>query len=237
MTSFILKIIGIISMLCDHVSYTFFGQYTILNSIGRFAFPIFAFQISQSYIHTKDIKKYILRLFMFACISQIPFMLFLKSVGLSYRLNIFFTLLLGLIAILCYDKIKNWFLKCSCIFFILIVARISVVDYSIFGVAIILLFYFFYKLYSNPELSIKKQILYKSLMCVSFILVLLVYYLKNFITMPDMFLFNLKKCIFTSMPLLFILLYNGKQGPKMKYLFYWFYPVHLFLLWLISYIR
>ena len=56
MTSFMLKIIAIIFMLCDHVSIALIGHSSFWNFFGRIAFPIFAFQIAQGYIHTKDLK-------------------------------------------------------------------------------------------------------------------------------------------------------------------------------------
>ena len=56
MTSFILKCIAMISMLIDHTSVAYFGQTTLFNVIGRIAFPIFAFQISEGYIHTKKVS-------------------------------------------------------------------------------------------------------------------------------------------------------------------------------------
>lgn len=77
---------------------------------GRIAFPIFAFQITEGYMHTKDLKKYFKRLILFAIISQIPFMLFLSTFTSPFTLNIFFTLLFGLFAIYIYDKIPNKFL-------------------------------------------------------------------------------------------------------------------------------
>ena len=59
MTSFALKIVALISMFCDHFGAAFYsGQLSYLNLIGRIAFPIFAFQISEGYTHTKNIKKY-----------------------------------------------------------------------------------------------------------------------------------------------------------------------------------
>ena len=71
MTSFVLKCIAMVAMLIDHTSTAYFGYTTLFNVIGRIAFPIFAFQISEGYIHTKNLKKYFLRLFLFAVISQL----------------------------------------------------------------------------------------------------------------------------------------------------------------------
>ena len=73
MSSFVLKIIAIISMFLDHLSYSIYGHFSWLNYLGRLAFPIFAFQITEGYSHTKDLKKYFLRLGIFALISQIPY--------------------------------------------------------------------------------------------------------------------------------------------------------------------
>ena len=110
MTSFLLKIIGIITMLFDHVGDSIVGKFSFFNLIGRISFPIFAFQTVEGYIHTKNLKKHILKMFIFACISQIPFSLFLSTFTQSNYLNIFFSLTLGLIALVLYDKCKNKFL-------------------------------------------------------------------------------------------------------------------------------
>lgn len=56
MSSFVLKIIAVITMFIDHLGYTLFGKFSYLNYIGRISFPIFAFQISEGYIHTKSLK-------------------------------------------------------------------------------------------------------------------------------------------------------------------------------------
>jgi len=107
MSSFVLKLIAVFTMACDHFSYLIFGKFSFLNIIGRIAFPIFAYQITEGYIHTHSLKQYFLRLFMFALISQIPFMLFLSIISSGFHLNIFFTLLLGLLSILIFDKLDK----------------------------------------------------------------------------------------------------------------------------------
>ena len=58
MSVFVLKLIGIISMLFDHTGYIIYKNFSFMNYIGRFAFPIFAFLITEGFIHTRDVKKY-----------------------------------------------------------------------------------------------------------------------------------------------------------------------------------
>ena len=94
MSLFVLKIIGIISMFIDHYHFVIGGP-EILNIIGRIAFPIFSFSLGEGYFYTGNFKKYIGRLSFFAIISQIPAYIF----KLDYPMNIFFTLLFGLIII------------------------------------------------------------------------------------------------------------------------------------------
>ena len=109
MNSFILKIIACITMFIDHVGYAIFNGPSWFNYIGRIAFPIFAFQISEGYAHTRNIKKYLVRLLIFALVSQIPFMLFVSLVNDDFSLNVIFTLLFGLVSIVIYDKYNKFF--------------------------------------------------------------------------------------------------------------------------------
>lgn len=89
LSSFSLKIIAVICMLCDHFGDAIIKHFSFFNIIGRIAFPIFAFQITEGYIHTKNLKRYFKRLIIFAIISQIPFMLFLSTFTSPFTLNIF----------------------------------------------------------------------------------------------------------------------------------------------------
>lgn len=221
MNSFILKIIACVCMFCDHFGDAFFGEVTFLNYIGRIAFPIFCFQIVQGYIHTHDIKKYILRLSIFALISQIPFMLFYHVVFDSFAVNVIFTLLFGLLTILIYDKYNKFVGVCS--FLLLgIIAQICKFDYGFFGVFIIFMFY----LLRNKKIA----------MSITFaIAVIIKYYFplaKYGLPASYLFLGNKYSCLmyFTMLSVIPILFYNGKKGKDAKYLFYIFYPLHLLAL-------
>ncbi len=234
MTSFVLKIIAMISMLIDHLGISYFHYTTTMNLIGRIAFPIFAFQISEGFIHTKNLKRYALRLLLFALISQIPFMCFRSIYTEGFALNIFFTLTLGLLSIIAYDKIvksplelcKNAKINIAfkIAFGILIAIILGILsellhcDYGFFGVAIIFMFYLFKE--------------HKVAMIISFILACVINYGLDILQYGYHHLY-IWLCLFTILPIIFISFYNGKQGRKVKYLLYFFYPVHLLVLYFI----
>lgn len=211
-------------MLCDHTGDAFIGHFSFLNLIGRIAFPIFAFQVVQGYIHTHNVRKYALRLFIFAFISQIPFMLFLSTFYDSYYLNIFFTLFLGVICLYIFDKIENKYLGTLFAILICAIAQFIQVDYGAYGIAVIFLFYIFNNVFPNR----------KMIMCLIFLFITIIKYLPNIISYPSVAYVYIVCIIFTSISLLPICTYNGKQGPKIKYLFYKFYPVHLLILYFLS---
>ncbi len=228
MSAFVLKVIALISMACDHSSYVLFGHFSFLNYIGRMAFPIFAFQISEGYIHTKNLKNYLLRLFTFALISQAPFMLFTSMYSSQFSLNIFFTLFLGLFAITVFDMLykldyKNkgihyLYILIGFIFvvFTAIVSNALHCDYGYYGIAIIFIFYLLKK--------------HKILMNLAFIICTVLYYLRNLLYSSN-FEIYLWIIVFTCLPLVFINLYNNKKGKDTKYFLYLFYPIHLLILW------
>lgn len=217
MSSFVLKIIAVITMFIDHLGYTLFGKFSYLNYIGRISFPIFAFQISEGYIHTKSLKKYFLRLFLFALISQIPFMLFHSIISDTFCLNIFFTLLLGLLSIYIYDKCKYKFIGILSCIILALIAQFSNCDYGAYGVAIILIFYIFKNNVVNFTLFFMLATLIRySVPCIKY----------GIFPKEYLYLF-----ICTIIPSLFFAAYNGKKGKGTKYLLYLFYPIHLILLY------
>lgn len=218
-SSFALKIIAVICMFCDHFGDAIIKPFSFFNVIGRIAFPIFAFQITEGYIHTKDLKKYFKRLIICAIISQIPFMLFLSTFTSPFTLNIFFTLLLGLLSIYIYNKIPNKFLAIVIGIIISIFAEIINVDYGAWGIIIIMIFYIF-----------KDK---KVIMSLLYILSCFIKYLPNLLKYNFHYIYLLL-LFSTAFSIFFIIAYNGKQGKKIKYFLYIFYPLHMLILYFIN---
>lgn len=105
-----LKVLAIVAMLIDHTAiclqpllqspvYSLFRlrvtPYLALRFVGRLAFPIFCFLLAEGFRHTRDRRRYALRLLLFALLSEIPFDLFRGGQLLYTGQNVFFTLLLG----------------------------------------------------------------------------------------------------------------------------------------------
>ena len=200
MTTFVLKIIAIVTMLIDHIGYVLFPKWLILRLIGRIAFPIFAYLIAEGFVHTRDVKKYLFRLGLFALISEIPFDLASTGKVLEFgHQNVFFTLLLGLLAIVLVSKTQNIILQFATVFVLSIVAILLRTDYQSTGVMMIALFYIFR--YRKVE--------------------------KFFAVAVLVLMMSGKWQWFCLLSFIPIALHNGKQGPKMKLFFYLFYPLHL----------
>ena len=124
-------------MLLDHINNILFdSQYFILEFIGRLAFPLFIYLSVTSYMyHTHSKEKYIMRVFIFACIS-VPFCYYGFDFSLL-PLNIFFSIFLGLIVIY---MIENRYYLFIWLPFVLALY----VDYSFYSVLCFIAFYNFF---------------------------------------------------------------------------------------------
>lgn len=220
MSSFILKLIAIIAMLIDHIAAVFVPSDTILwlvmRCIGRLAFPIFVFLIVEGFHHTKDIKKYLIRMGVFALVSEIPFDLafFGKVLEFSHQ-NVFFTLFLGLSAITLMNLVEKKFQKKIIIsnlleaFITIAFCAIAILlrtDYHYAGILLIVAFYLFRG---------SKAIITLTLLIVTITILGDINILATLAIIP-------------------ILFYNGKKGKNIKYIFYIFYPAHLLILALLK---
>ncbi|HHX11665.1 MAG TPA: hypothetical protein GX731_02500 [Clostridiales bacterium] len=219
MSSFGLKLIAIITMLIDHIGAVFITpnttSYLIFRSIGRLAFPIFVFLLVEGFHHTRDAKKYLTRLGIFALLSEIPFDLaFYGEFHMGHQ-NIFFTLFLGLLLIMLMKEVEIKFPKNVVVINLInallvigfsIVAFLLKTDYNFLGILLITAFYLFRGS--------------KVLLVLSILLI--------FGTPIGSI------SILATLSMVFIALYNGEKGKSMKYFFYIFYPAHLLILFLIS---
>lgn len=222
----ILKLIAIITMLIDHLALILLSNesfateailtigskqisiYFILRKVGRLAFPIFCFLITQGFLHTKNLKKYLLNLLVFAFVSEIPFNLMISG-KLFYlgKQNIYFTLLLGVIALWTIDNISNSFKKFLILALIIAAAIILKVDYGQTGVMLIILIYIL------RDMPAVQAILALPFLSGGYAA------LCSFVPIN---MYNGKRGFI--------------KGKALKYLFYAFYPLHIIILLLIKYI-
>ena len=226
-----LKLIAVISMLCDHAAIRLLAYglipalyvagenmaaerwnqaFWILRSVGRMAFPIYVFLLTEGFCHTRNRRRYALRLGVFALISEIPFdLLVYGKIWDTHSQNVFFTLFIGLMVMWGFQAVENQerFAKFKKVIFDagilaagILAAEFLNTDYAGIGVACIVLLYVFRKKKSYQLLA----------GCIGF---------SWELTAPLAFI-----------PIAF---YNGKRGLSLKYFFYIFYPAHLLILYII----
>lgn len=209
MTGFIIKIIAISAMLIDHVGVVF-DLHDGFRVVGRIAFPLFVYLVAEGCRHTKSMEKYLLRLGLFAIISEIPYDLaFNEYIDFFNDTNIFYTLWLGVACVYVFQQIRHipylWIMISFPLVAAMTAAGILGTDYRWMGV----LFVFFAAAVDG----------YKPLQ----IGVIVLFMFQLYFTAVEMLIGSL-----VSVPV--VAMSNGKRGPGVKWLFYWFYPVHLLLL-------
>ncbi|MEK4369428.1 TraX family protein [Paenibacillus sp. FSL R5-0473] len=131
--------IAMITMLIDHIGAVFFPHIIELRIIGRIAFPIYAFAVYVGYKHTRDVQKYIWRLFWIAIISQVPFMAAFNH----YSLNVVWTLWSALLVLFVIDKLPSKLLAIPIVIGAGWFMEISQMDYGMYGLLLVLLFRYF----------------------------------------------------------------------------------------------
>ena len=109
----LLKLVAIVSMLIDHVGGAFFPEVGAFRWIGRLAFPIFCYCLTVGLLYTRNIKRYLGRLAVFAVVSQPFYVLAFHPhdwmVDRNWsNWNIFFTLFLSLLAMYGFKERKWW---------------------------------------------------------------------------------------------------------------------------------
>ncbi len=233
LSSTALRYIAMVFMLLDHMWATLISGNNWMTYVGRMAMPIFAFLVAEGYVHTGNLKKYKMRLFIFGLLSEIPFNLMVAgSCIFPFHQNVMFTLLIGLLVIERIDTIrKNKTPKEICkngfiIIGLCILSVITFVDYNITGVLTVVMFYVLRRVPFAPVWQLVGMILINIVMRKGmYIPITIGTFTFEFITQG-----------FAVFSLLLIWMYNGKKGCSEKgvqYFAYAFYPLHMLVLYLI----
>jgi len=235
-----LKWIAIIGMILNHVIFALFEVLPVwslfpLYAVGGLTFPIMGYFVVEGYRHTSNLKRYLLRLFIFGAVS-IPFHILVFRGG--FGMSILFTIILSILILVMYDKIKIrplfWL-----IFVVLMVGTfIFVFDWFIIGPVVVLLYHVIGK--ESTRRIVPSVVAGASWLALSLI------------SMAGMAAMQAKHgaeaymegipAAWTDMNVLIasttfgigcigaaflIKGFNGERGKRMKWLFYAFYPLHL----------
>lgn len=231
-----LHILAMLFMLSDHSWATVLPGNDWMTCVGRVAYPIFAFMIVEGFHHTKNLKRYAMRMFVFALISEIPFDLMYSGLAFyPFHQNVMWTFLISLGAMWLLERVKKqgvlWKTILLSVLIVLgsfLLGTIAMVDYYGTGVLMVLTFYFFRG---------KKWWCYLGQFAVMYwinmdLLAGLCYIVTIFGHKVE-----LVQQGFALLAFIPIWLYQGRQGYHSKwfqYFCYAFYPVHMLLLFVIQ---
>lgn len=211
----VLKWIAVLTMVIDHVGAILFPDQIWMRVIGRVAFPIYAYCLAEGFRYTSDYRRYLGRLALFAILSEIPFDLAFYGVPFSFaHQNVFFTLTLGLILLWVLERCREQLLLCAGAFAVLcFLAQALHMDYGAGGLLMVFAFYLAQQ-GTSPWIG------------------------WGIFVFINLFGYAGGVQWAAILALLPIGLYSGNAGKKKQRFFYWIYPLHLLLLWIIEkYIR
>ena len=208
-----IKIFAMITMMIDHIGYILYGvipesAYMILRAVGRISFPLFAFCIAEGFYHTKNVKKYIIRVLIFALISEIPYNVFLTGNIIYVKsCNVLFTFVIALLVL--------WFCRyCDSL------GR-KAVPLSVLGVLAGMAFAYLIKSdYSYRGIALVVVLYYtrfnEYIRCIASCMIL---WISGEIT-----------ALLSPLALVLIHFYNGEKGKMNKWICYVFYPLQFLVI-------
>lgn len=223
--------------------------YSVGRAIGRTSFVLFAYLTVEAFIHTRSRVKYLLRLMLFAFVSEVPFDLALsRQIIDRTSQNIFFTLSISVIVLIgwewagkCVRTLQRtkmsqdmcWYVcvgvfravQLGTVLLGCLAAYYMKVDYKYMGVLLIFTFY----MLRNKPLYIKIV----PVACVMYLGILSINLQRytGVYTTDYLLRFSLRELygLFAFIPLA---LYDGSRGRQLpKAVCYGFYPVHILVLY------
>ncbi|MGI6180528.1 MAG: TraX family protein [Agathobaculum sp.] len=252
---FQLKLLALMIMTIDHIHY--FGSALrpmpeLLTLIGRIAAPIFVFFVAEGFAHTRSRKKYLLRLYIGGVLMYIANMLvntYCPLPGGMIVMNGIFTTMTAIVIYLWWieNMQKRWregkkgravlyvFAMAALLLSIVLVGWLSGISPAAARVAIMLIpgpmwceggvmfviigIGFYYCRNSRRALAVFYTSVLLALAAVQLMF-----------SSMEMFLSVVPSLFFMWLALPLLLLYNGRRGRGMKYLFYAYYPAHVYTL-------
>lgn len=216
-----LKLIACLTMLLDHIGATLV-PWIWLRVVGRIAFPIYCYLLTEGVCYTKNEKRYGIRLLIGAVLAEIPFdLLFYGRLTLQHQ-SVMITLLLGLVYLSICRRIRKDSHKILLMLPFVIIAELLGTDYGGWGVAMVALFL----LTRNSKNRKLIQVIGMAVLCW-----MIGGYSFNFgIVEIPLQLFGVAAMV----P---IFCYTGRKATGnvwVQWMFYLFYPVHLLILLLIT---
>lgn len=236
-------------MLIDHTGLALCDNNQVMRSVGRLAFPIFAFFLAEGVRHTSDVRRYMTRMAVLAIVSEVPFdMAIYKSVVSMESQNVFFTLLMGLFAVTALSahermtgSAKLTRLECilgrhwtETLLLSMIIAEFMRTDYGAAGVAVIVLFYEFIPLGAPSAPAARLPVIGGMAAKDSTISLPLLIAECICLTVLDGAIYFMAfggRELYALLSIIPLALYSGERGRlRLKYAFYLFYPIHLFII-------
>lgn len=225
-----LKLIAIIAMTIDHAADLIFPGFPAqpvafgLHFIGRLTAPIMWFFVCEGYYYTRNVKKYMMRMFIFAVISHFAYCFAFGISMIPFKDSIFnqtsviYPLFVAIVVLWIQDTelpINKWLKKI--IIFVLIWTAFPA-DWSCLAVLAILDMY-------KKRGNLKKQMM-------AMIPYVAIYGIVSFFFVSKIYALVLFGVILVY-PVL--KLYNGEKGKAgwMKWFFYIYYPAHLIIVGII----
>lgn len=208
----LLKVIGVFCMTLDHVNkYLFNGTLPYLFEIGRLALPVFLFVLAYNLNRPNVLTAAVFfriakRLFIFAAIATVPYVLLGGVDEWCLPLNILFTLLI--VACIAFALNSGRAIGFA-ISFLLFLLGGAIVEYGWLAIAI--------------GVTAWAAIRYKSYLLA----------IVAIISCGALQFINLNFFALLALPVIGFCLFVSPNLPRQKYFFYAYYPLHLFILLLI----
>lgn len=219
-------------MLCDHMWATILPAQEWLTCVGRLAYPIFAFLAAEGFRRTHNLRRYLLRLLVWAVISEMPFnLIYGGSLLYPFHQNVLWTLLLSLLLLAGMERLRARFQPvpaaglCAGLALLgFVLGYAAMVDYYGIGVLTVMAFYLF------PGRNRKERL--GQLVCLYVLNAVLSGGYCYEISLLGR-TFEVAQQSLALLALLPIWLYRGRQGLHSKwfqFFCYAFYPLHMLVL-------